>query len=146
MFGQADILTSKRYAHVLHITLCAFLTYSSLPLYVLLRSVSRRKPEFPVSFPETLTQTRRFLQSEVISDSWMAPASHHFFTGISFTGIHERDPVIKIYLYPVSQIQFPTKGTNVASWLQIKSVKTVQVKISSFTCYLTFFIFNKHLK
>jgi len=54
--------------------------------------------------------------------------------------------MIKIYLSPVSQIQFPTKGTNTARWLQIKNRKIVQFKTGSLACCLTYFIFDKQLK
>lgn len=54
--------------------------------------------------------------------------------------------MIKIHLSPVSQIKFPTKGTNTARWFQVKGREIVQVKSSNLACYLIYFIFNKYLK
>lgn len=44
--------------------------------------------------------------------------------------------MIKIHLSPVSQIKFPTKGTNTARWFQVKGREIVQVKSSNLACYL----------
>lgn len=124
-----------------------FLTYRFLSSYILLRSGKQKKCLiFQSAFQKTSLRPEGFCSVKSFQAAgWPRLATTFPLTGIPFTGIHERDPMIKIYFSPVSQIQFPTKGTNTARWLQIRSRKIVQVKTSSLACYLTYFVFNKYL-
>lgn len=46
--------------------------------------------------------------------AWPRLSTSFPLTLIPFTGIHERDTMIRIYLLPESQIWFHTKGTSTA--------------------------------
>lgn len=119
------------------VNLLAVLTYSSLSSYVLLTFSKQKKSSiFQSVFQKPSLKPVFCSMKSFQAAGWPRLATTFTLTGIQFTGIHEKDPMVKIHLSPVSQIQFPTKGTNTARWLQINKRKLVQVRTSSLTCYL----------